>query len=112
MSDHAHGLGELFQAEDADRVVEQAELDAGRARGMRSTDGVQLPVSVGAALNPGRMSRSGSRPATAPPKRITRAVVGVEIAMTCLGALITAGVDPAGGQPAGFIALILHSATE
>src|SRR5262250_444462 len=67
MSDHAHGLGELFQAEDADRVVEQAELDAGRARGMRSTDGVQLPVSVGAALNPGRMSRSGSRPATAPP---------------------------------------------
>src|SRR5262245_30444493 len=77
---------------------------AGRG-GMRSTDGVQLRVSVGVALNPGRMSRSGSRPATAPPKRIRRAVVGVEIAMTYLGALVTAGVDPVGGQPAGFIAL-------
>src|SRR5262245_29860323 len=32
MSDHAHGLAELFRAEDADRVVVQAELDAGRAR--------------------------------------------------------------------------------
>jgi hypothetical protein len=38
-------------------------------------------------------------------ERIRRAVVGVEIAMACLGALITAGVDPAGGLPAGFIAL-------
>src|SRR5262245_57591879 len=38
-------------------------------------------------------------------ERIRRAVVGVEIAMACLGALITAGVDPAGGITAGFIAL-------
>jgi hypothetical protein len=27
-----HGLGEFFQAEDADRVIEQAELGAGRTR--------------------------------------------------------------------------------
>jgi len=34
-----------------------------------------------------------------------KAVIGVEIAMTCLGALITAGADPSGGFPAGFFAL-------
>jgi hypothetical protein len=38
-------------------------------------------------------------------ERIRRVVIGVEIAMTCLGALITAGVDPAGGMPADMVAL-------
>jgi len=38
-------------------------------------------------------------------ERTRKAVIGVEIAMTCLGALITAGADPSGGFPAGFFAL-------
>jgi len=38
-------------------------------------------------------------------ERTRKAVIGVEIAMTCFGALITAGANPSGGFPAGFFAL-------
>jgi len=38
-------------------------------------------------------------------ERIRKVVIGAEISMTCLGVLITAGVNPAGGLPAGFLAL-------
>lgn len=37
--------------------------------------------------------------------RTRKTVIGVEIAMTCLGILMTAGADPSGGMPADFVTL-------
>lgn len=37
--------------------------------------------------------------------RTRKTAVGVELAMTCLGALITAGADPSGGMPADMVTI-------
>jgi hypothetical protein len=70
--------------------------------------------------NPGdRLGRCGSRahhhicddqdPAREEPREWSSAnahdVIGIEIAMTCMGILIIAGADFSGGMPAGFVTL-------
>jgi len=77
---------------------------AGNANLLRHGGVVFFSVSVvtgGFAVAKFHLARSLARQRD----RTRKAVIGIEIAMACLGALITGGADPSGGLPADLLIL-------
>jgi hypothetical protein len=62
---------------------------------------VAIALSGGFAVMKIRLARRAARGG----RRTRKMVISVEIAMTCMGVLMTAGISPSGGLPADMVAL-------